>query len=348
MSYKNFIFILFLIYLSLSTAFLGGIVEHFFDKDVKDIALNLSKEAKVIIDKNSINNLKIISKTNDKILISIFDLDTNKFLIRQIDSEFLYKSETKILDNNLIISCIKNNYLINLENLNFKELKDRLFLKYLFIFFFALLVFCVLFYFVAVYCSKFLKNLKSKEILKFIYNEFNPYIKSILVSSEFFDTDPKKNLISIKNSSLIMQNLCDNLNYLSGYEFQDKNENVGLKILINDRIFYFNDLIASKNLKLSTNIDDIYINTNRQMLEVVLDNLIIDFILHSFAKDEILILLTNFTLTISAKRFNLMQNNQNSYFNIRLNSAKKIIDKLNFDTNIELRNNLMSFSIKFN
>lgn len=393
MSIKKHLLPIFLLYIISSFIFLTLILTLYYKDNVKRIefeCVSFSKQIALEIGNNFRFNdvLDISSFENLKdIKINIFDNNDQKFIYKNHETidftnsinlpfdmkEFSLKIQDDILY--LKLNLFKRGhrrfmhhqnfippYYVSIENREFKLKKHELILKILLIFVVSFIFFMIISYFIIKICIKALLE-KINLLNSFIADtthEINTPLSVILMSIEMFENNPKKYLCNIKIASKTLSNLYNDLVLLNLKSSPNNIEKIDLKEIINERILYFSQLYSSKNLRIISNLDSVFLQSDRAKFEKVFDNLFSNAIKYSDEGCEILLNLNNSEFSIlnygeGIKKENIDKifdkfsrfNSQTGGFGIGLSLVKKYCNELGFKITASSKNSQTEFKILF-
>ncbi|HEC1769578.1 TPA: HAMP domain-containing histidine kinase [Campylobacter lari] len=207
------------------------------------------------------------------------------------------------------------------------------------------------------------KNIKEQfkalnDFIKDTTHEINTPLSVILASIKKFDDtnlNPNniKKLNHIKLASKNLNHIYQNLIALNFFlQKENFKEDINLKELLEQRLEYFETLIAQKNLIIEKNLLEQNFYANKEEMQILIDNLLSNAIKYTNAHKKIYIYLKEKTLTIKDegqgmstkeiaqiftryKRFNQDQGG----FGIGLNLVKQIADKNNINIKVLSKEN---------
>lgn len=191
-------------------------------------------------------------------------------------------------------------------------------------------------------------------------HEINTPVSVILMSVEMFDLNPKKYINNIKTAALTLSNLYDDLVAFSLLKSKQECENLSPKKIIDERILYFETIAKNKGLKITCELSEFSLNTERVKFVKIVDNLLSNAIKYSDENGEILVLLTQNELKIKnggkgIKSENLDEifkpftrfDTRNGGLGLGLSIVKKFCNELGFKIGVKSDKNLTEFSVKF-
>ncbi|HEC1751333.1 TPA: HAMP domain-containing histidine kinase [Campylobacter lari] len=207
------------------------------------------------------------------------------------------------------------------------------------------------------------KNIKEQfkalnDFIKDTTHEINTPLSVILASIKKFDDtnlNPNniKKLNHIKLASKNLNHIYQNLIALNFFlQKENFKEDINLKELLEQRLEYFETLIAQKNLIIEKNLLEQNFYANKEEMQILIDNLLSNAIKYTNAHKKIYIYLKEKTLSIKDegqgmstkeiaqiftryKRFNQDQGG----FGIGLNLVKQIADKNNINIKVLSKEN---------
>ncbi|EAI7262574.1 HAMP domain-containing histidine kinase [Campylobacter lari] len=207
------------------------------------------------------------------------------------------------------------------------------------------------------------KNIKEQfkalnDFIKDTTHEINTPLSVILASIKKFDDtnlNPNniKKLNHIKLASKNLNHIYQNLIALNFFlQKENTKEDINLKELLEQRLEYFETLIAQKNLIIEKNLLEQNFYANKEEMQILIDNLLSNAIKYTNAHKKIYIYLKEKTLNIKDegqgmstkeiaqiftryKRFNQDQGG----FGIGLNLVKQIADKNNINIKVLSKEN---------
>ncbi|HEC1767432.1 TPA: HAMP domain-containing histidine kinase [Campylobacter lari] len=251
----------------------------------------------------------------------------------------------------------------NYNNLDINDFADELWKLKLKTIFYTLI--CILLLAMVAYILILLvfKNIKEQfkalnDFIKDTTHEINTPLSVILASIKKFDDtnlNPNniKKLNHIKLASKNLNHIYQNLIALNFFlQKENTKEDINLKELLEQRLEYFETLIAQKNLIIEKNLLEQNFYANKEEMQILIDNLLSNAIKYTNAHKKIYIYLKEKTLTIKDegqgmstkeiaqiftryKRFNQDQGG----FGIGLNLVKQIADKNNINIKVLSKEN---------
>ncbi|MCV3376923.1 sensor histidine kinase [Campylobacter sp. IFREMER_LSEM_CL2194] len=251
----------------------------------------------------------------------------------------------------------------NYNNLDINDFADELWKLKLKTIFYTLI--CILLLAMVAYILILLvfKNIKEQfkalnDFIKDTTHEINTPLSVILASIKKFDDtnlNPNniKKLNHIKLASKNLNHIYQNLIALNFFlQKENTKEDINLKELLEQRLEYFETLIAQKNLIIEKNLLEQNFYANKEEMQILIDNLLSNAIKYTNAHKKIYICLKEKTLTIKDegqgmstkeiaqiftryKRFNQDQGG----FGIGLNLVKQIADKNNINIKVLSKEN---------
>ncbi|HEC1752367.1 TPA: HAMP domain-containing histidine kinase [Campylobacter lari] len=251
----------------------------------------------------------------------------------------------------------------NYNNLDINDFSHELWKLKLKTIFYTLI--CILLLAVVAYILILLvfKNIKEQfkalnDFIKDTTHEINTPLSVILASIKKFDDtnlNPNniKKLNHIKLASKNLNHIYQNLIALNFFlQKENTKEDINLKELLEQRLEYFETLIAQKNLIIEKNLLEQNFYANKEEMQILIDNLLSNAIKYTNAHKKIYIYLKEKTLTIKDegqgmstkeiaqiftryKRFNQDQGG----FGIGLNLVKQIADKNNINIKVLSKEN---------
>ncbi len=155
------------------------------------------------------------------------------------------------------------------------------------------------------------------------------------------------------NKSIVLLSKLENKNFFDSKKVNVKNEL--LKVLDN-----YNDFASSKNILIECDLNsEIEINTNEQLLNILLSNLISNSIKHNFENGEVVITLINNELIIRNTGKEIIQNNEQIFdrffkhsksmdsLGLGLAIVKKICELYSFQVRYSFLDEMHNFKIIF-
>ncbi|EAH6868412.1 HAMP domain-containing histidine kinase [Campylobacter lari] len=251
----------------------------------------------------------------------------------------------------------------NYNNLDINDFSHELWKLKLKTIFYTLI--CILLLAVVAYILILLvfKNIKEQfkalnDFIKDTTHEINTPLSVILASIKKFDDtnlNPNniKKLNHIKLASKNLNHIYQNLIALNFFlQKENFKEDINLKELLEQRLEYFETLIAQKNLIIEKNLLEQNFYANKEEMQILIDNLLSNAIKYTNAHKKIYIYLKEKTLSIKDegqgmstkeiaqiftryKRFNQDQGG----FGIGLNLVKQIADKNNINIKVLSKEN---------
>ncbi|EAI5466587.1 HAMP domain-containing histidine kinase [Campylobacter lari] len=251
----------------------------------------------------------------------------------------------------------------NYNNLDINDFSHELWKLKLKTIFYTLI--CILLLAVVAYILILLvfKNIKEQfkalnDFIKDTTHEINAPLSVILASiKKFDDTNLNPNSIKklnyIKLASKNLNHIYQNLIALNFFlQKENTKEDINLKELLEQRLEYFETLIAQKNLIIEKNLLEQNFYANKEEMQILIDNLLSNAIKYTNAHKKIYIYLKEKTLSIKDegqgmstkeiaqiftryKRFNQDQGG----FGIGLNLVKQIADKNNINIKVLSKEN---------
>ncbi|MCV3397079.1 sensor histidine kinase [Campylobacter sp. RKI_CA19_01116] len=251
----------------------------------------------------------------------------------------------------------------NYNNLDINDFADELWKLKLKTIFYTLI--CILLLAIIAYILILLvfKNIKEQfkalnDFIKDTTHEINTPLSVILASIKKFDDtnlNPNniKKLNHIKLASKNLNHIYQNLIALNFFlQKENTKEDINLKELLEQRLEYFETLIAQKNLIIEKNLLEQNFYANKEEIQILIDNLLSNAIKYTNAHKKIYIYLKEKTLNIKDegqgmstkeiaqiftryKRFNQDQGG----FGIGLNLVKQIADKNNINIKVLSKEN---------
>ncbi|HEC1764667.1 TPA: HAMP domain-containing histidine kinase [Campylobacter lari] len=251
----------------------------------------------------------------------------------------------------------------NYNNLDINDFSHELWKLKLKTIFYTLI--CILLLAVVAYILILLvfKNIKEQfkalnDFIKDTTHEINTPLSVILASIKKFDDtnlNPNniKKLNHIKLASKNLNHIYQNLIALNFFlQKENTKEDINLKELLEQRLEYFETLIAQKNLIIEKNLLEQNFYANKEEMQILIDNLLSNAIKYTNAHKKIYIYLKEKTLSIKDegqgmstkeiaqiftryKRFNQDQGG----FGIGLNLVKQIADKNNINIKVLSKEN---------
>lgn len=194
---------------------------------------------------------------------------------------------------------------------------------------------------------------KMNKFIEDTTHEFNTPISTILTNIElidtFYDCEGKQELKRIEIASKTLSRLYEDLTYLKlNHNYHRQIESLNLSQLLEERIEYFNTLIASKKLKVIQDIEkNIILDMDRNDAIRLMDNLLSNAIKYNKKEGELNIELNskklsvkNAGLGIKKENINLIQsrfkraNNSEGGFGIGLDIVGQVVERYNFTFHI--------------
>ena len=154
------------------------------------------------------------------------------------------------------------------------------------------------------------------------------------------------------NQSLLLLVKIDN------NQLQDK-EKIDLKVLLHEKIAYFEELLQKRNLKVETNIGQFFIFANYALTDILINNLFSNAIRHNYDGGSIRITLTDDRLVFSntsrkqgldpAKIFErFYKDNASDGTGLGLAILKQVCLRQNYEMQYDYEHGLHQFSVVFN
>ena len=220
----------------------------------------------------------------------------------------------------------------------------------------AIILFTIMGFYIA---NLFLNPMRSSILLldRFIKDtthELNTPLSTILANIEMIDMtsigeDNKKKINRINTAAKAVSVLYQDLTYLTlEHDMHKNDENVENKVLIENRVEYFDILAKSKDITFVLDLKKSYIYINRHKWTRVIDNLLSNAIKYNNRKGVIHITLKQNMLTISDTGIGIELtkipfvfdryarfNNSEGGFGIGLSIVKKIIEEYNMRIEIK-------------
>ncbi|MGY0036463.1 sensor histidine kinase [Pedobacter sp. NJ-S-72] len=154
------------------------------------------------------------------------------------------------------------------------------------------------------------------------------------------------------NQSLLLLVKIDN------NQLQDKEE-IDLKVLINEKISYFQELIQKRDLQIETKMSSFSVFANRSLIEILINNLFSNAIRHNYSGGSVLITITEDSLIFSNtssrgalhplkifERF--YKDNASDGTGLGLAILKQVCLKQNYKLNYSYEHEYHQFKITFN
>ncbi|MCV3472079.1 sensor histidine kinase [Campylobacter sp. CNRCH_2015_0338h] len=251
----------------------------------------------------------------------------------------------------------------NYNNLDINDFSHELWKLKLKTIFYTLI--CILLLAVVAYILILLvfKNIKEQfkalnDFIKDTTHEINTPLSVILASIKKFDDtnlNPNniKKLNHIKLASKNLNHIYQNLIALNFFlQKENTKEDINLKELLEQRLEYFETLIAQKNLIIEKNLLEQNFYANKEEMQILIDNLLSNAIKYTNAHKKIYIYLKEKTLSIKDEgqgmstkeiaqiftRYKRFNQNQGG-FGIGLNLVKQIADKNNINIKVLSKEN---------
>jgi len=205
----------------------------------------------------------------------------------------------------------------------------------------------------------FLKPMRDSIILldRFIKDtthELNTPLSTILANVERMDTSVmveknKKKLERINIAAKTVSILYEDLTYLTlESERHSQDEPLDLKLVIEERIDYFNTMAKSKNIKIVRDLENVIFVMDRKKCTRVIDNLLSNAIKYNKREGSIAIYLRAGILSIEDSGIGISEesipyifdrymrfNNSEGGFGVGLSIVKKIIDEYKVDIKVD-------------
>ncbi|MDA3055841.1 MULTISPECIES: sensor histidine kinase [unclassified Campylobacter] len=191
-------------------------------------------------------------------------------------------------------------------------------------------------------------------------HEINTPLSVILMSVEMFEANPKKYLANIKTASKTLSNLYDDLVNLNLKNEPNELKSVDIKVLIEERISYFNIMLNDKNLQIKANLEELNLQTDENKFKKIFDNILSNAIKYCDENSEICVNLTKKYFEIQNTGETISQENQAKIyekfarfnkekggFGIGLSLVKKYCDELKFKAICQSENKITKFRIEF-
>ena len=127
----------------------------------------------------------------------------------------------------------------------------------------------------------------------------------VLIQDESLNEFQMKQLQGVYDALDRLSNLNQSLLLLTKIENSrfDKKENIQLDKLVYEKLFQFEELLQDKKLAITKNINPVHVSGNRQLLEIVIGNLLNNAFRYNVENGLVNIELTNNGLTVSNSSF---------------------------------------------
>lgn len=291
---------------------------------------------------------------------AIYDLEYNEIFSTLKSNEINFNKTLYFTKDYVIYKAILSDYYLGAKYLFIEIPKSKQFIISLYrdiaiYAFLALMALLLIGYYLA---KQFVKPMRDSielldNFIKDTTHEINTPISIINTNIEMVEESnlpqrEKKILNRVKIASRTLETLYKDLKFITlekGKELSSIKFN--LKDLVNERIEYFTILVNSKKIKLSFNLEDLYITADPKLIARVLDNLISNAIKYNRIGGMIEIILKDNYLIIKdsgigIKKENIDKifarysrfNDSEGGFGIGLNIVKEIIDIYKFKINI--------------
>lgn len=343
------------------TSIMGQIAVLAKSDEISTLSFKKIDDAKILI--FDITNRNFIKKDFD------FDLNSLKFKKHKHAKYFMPNNEQFFINDgeiflyeNLHFNKMKNNYIVLLRSNEYSEEKLEIISKIVTIFLCSILFFLIVSYFIIKLSFRpLIEKINSlNSFIKDTTHEINTPLSVILMSIEMFENYPEKYLSNIKIAAKTLSNLYENLVNLNLKTTQNTLENINIKEILNERIKYFSIMLGEKNLRLNTDLSEVWLKTDEVKFKNIFDNILSNAIKYCAEKTEISVILcenyfeiSNFGNEISKEqkskifekftRFNA----EKGGFGIGLSLVKKYCDELGFKISCESKNQKTSFRVKF-
>ncbi|PWS29567.1 two-component sensor histidine kinase [Pedobacter yonginense] len=158
-------------------------------------------------------------------------------------------------------------------------------------------------------------------------------------------------LTKLNQSLLLLVKIDNNL-------LQDTEE-ANLKLLIEEKATYFQELITERNITLETKLEDVSISTSRQLLDILINNLFSNVIRHNYDGGKIEISLDVDKLVFANTGHNkaldpekifdrFYKDNTSEGTGLGLSILKQICNRQHYQLNYSYEHDLHTFTILFN
>jgi len=292
---------------------------------------------------------------------AIYDIDLKKIFSILDDENVRFNEEIYINKNHIHFVKSLDEYFLGAKYL-ILEIEDdgvwrsaiwRNILGYGLLAFFFFIIF-------GFYLAKlFLKPMRDSIILldRFIKDtthELNTPLSAILANIEMMDTDVmveknRKKLTRINIAAKTVSTLYKDLTYLTlEQEKKNKDEDIALKPMIENRVEYFDILAKSKNITFILSLEHTTIFMDRRKFSRVIDNIISNAIKYNKRGGEIEIILRQRSLKIRDTGIGISEdkipfmfdryirfNQSEGGFGVGLSIVKKIIDEYNMQIEVK-------------
>jgi two-component system OmpR family sensor kinase len=150
--------------------------------------------------------------------------------------------------------------------------------------------------------------------IKDINHELNTPITSLIMSSKQLDkTFDKKLVKSVVISTKQLYEIYKSLIEIN-FEVEDKKDKLDLKVIMQESIDYFNEILISKNITVIANLESTEYLANKDKIQRVFNNLISNAIKYSYPNSSIKIDLTQGIINIEDNGIGIKEEHQDKIF----------------------------------
>ena len=193
-------------------------------------------------------------------------------------------------------------------------------------------------------------------------HEINTPLSVILMSIELFKSNPDKYLGNIKTAALTISNLYEDLVALKMNKngAQEIKESVNLSQMLDERIEYFSASLERKNINLSTDIDEVELETSKFKIRKIIDNLLSNAVKYCDENGFVSINLKREFLSVTNSGDGIAKENlprifelytrfdkRNGGFGVGLNLVKKFVGELGFSVSCKSGEGITEFRVYF-
>lgn len=266
--------------------------------------------------------------------------------------------------NYICKSFIKNNYtFIYAKKFEpFSYTTHSIFVFTIFVFFISILLFFPIYFGVKIITKPIEKNYEfMKNFVNNAWHELKTPIANINLSAQILKKEEKIDkevLNDIINQSSKISKLIDTLLNISILNKQTKKENIDIENIVKDSLDKFDQKIKEKNISVNLDIKNNNIYTNKEQLEILINNLISNAIKYNIKNWELKIIVDKKYIEISnswnpilnkSNIFNMFyrEDNKEEWYWLWLAIVKKIIDINWWKIKIISENWINKFIIKY-
>jgi two-component system OmpR family sensor kinase len=160
--------------------------------------------------------------------------------------------------------------------------------------------------------NNYIKELNT--FIKDINHELNTPITSLIMSSKQLDkTFDKKLVKSVVISTKQLYEIYKSLIEIN-FEVEDKEDKLDLKVIMQESIDYFNEILISKNITVITNLESTEYLANKDKIQRVFNNLISNAIKYSYPNSSIKIDLAQGIINIEDNGIGIKEEHQDKIF----------------------------------